>query len=181
MSEDSHPNNIDMGEDENLVRQLNMGGEEDENLVKPMNMGGEEDVDYYESVIGGNEFIVEEDKMYGGEDRNEFIVGDEYENKVLGGYHEYNKSYGLTSTRGCLMALLVVAIVLVLMKILSGNKKQKQKQKQKQVIIQNLQPIKMLPKYHPKTDIYEQSINKVLLPSSYFDFDAHGMQYINWG
>jgi hypothetical protein len=108
-----------------------------------------------------------DDSYVGG--RSEFIVGgdeEEYMDKVYtGGYSNSNGNYGLTSTRTCFSVLLVVVVILVLMKLLSNN-----------APVQR--PVRVMIK-SPR--VMGAKVDKLLRPSSLFEYDRYGSQLINWG
>jgi len=113
-----------------------------------------------------------DDSYVGG--RSEFIVGgdeEEYMDKVYtggyssGGYSNSSGNYGLTSAKTCFSALLVVIVLLVLMKLLSNN-----------APVQR--PVRVMIK-SPR--VMGAKVDKLLRPSSLFEYDRYGSQLINWG
>lgn len=94
---------------------------------------------------------------------NEFIVDDDDE------YLDSEKSVVLGGSENlfmnCGLALLIVVLILVFIKMF------RKKHHIKHSMVRNSQPAC---KKHTDT------FNNVLVPSSYFDYNAHGTKYINW-
>ena len=126
-----------------------------------------------------SDFSFDDNTYVGG--RSGFIVGGEEPegmNKVYtggystggystGGYNDYSGNYGLTSIKTCFSVFLVIIVLLVLMKLLSKDNVPKRKPMR---IMMNQRPIS-----------HGNKFDKLLIPSSYFEYDRYGTQFINWG
>ncbi len=117
-----------------------------------------------------NEFSTDEDHIGGDKEYNEFIVGaDEYndspsvnEGLVLGG--------GSSIVMSCGISLLVIVLILVFMQMLNKNKRGGRS------MARGI-PANPMQNSCPK---HADTFNNLLIPPSYFDYRAHGTQYINW-
>ena len=150
------------------------GGDDDD--VRLEHVGGEDD-DY--SRGGYNEFMV------GGEDEEEYQQHDNY-NQVMGGsccdggdempnepkYGGYSGDVhggysGGAFFASCGVAFLIVIAVLIVFKWMTSKSKAYRKHR----------PVpRALPAPVRHVDVFDN----VMTPASYFDYDQHGMQYINW-
>jgi hypothetical protein len=157
---------MDFGYDNNFY-----GGEDDD--VKLEHYGGEdEEVESHGGYYGGyNEFMVGGDD----EEENKPVMGgsccdggneisNQSEEVVSGGYD------GGAFFASCGVAFLVVIAVLILFKWMTSKTK-RVKTYRKRIPVSRALPA---PVRH--IDVFDN----VMTPSSYFDYDQHGMQYINW-
>lgn len=101
---------------------------------------------------------------YGGNENNEFIVGgDEYvENPV---YSEEVVTGGSGNLfMNCGIALLIVILILIFLKMIIHK--------------QNSRQLRAHSPHSYKK--HSDTFDNLLIPPSYFDYNAHGKQYINW-
>jgi hypothetical protein len=147
----------------------------DKDVYNEFVVGGDEDDGYPDNIMGGN-YKNEMDADYLGGDDFDYdsntIVGGYDENSIVGGYDLYGGGKWTSLIKTCVIAFIVVALIIIFLKYMSRSG---------------------LPIYLPEHSRYENSgrslgrsyvhqsvFDNTLVPSSYFDSDAHGLQYINW-
>jgi hypothetical protein len=121
-----------------------------------------------------NEFMHHDDESVGGEDYNEFIVGsNEYSETPFVGDGVVLGGSG-SMMMNCGVALLVVVLIMVFVKMFN-----KKKHHPRQPIMGPImRPIMGRPLCNHKTHV--DTFDNLLTPPSYFDYNSHGQQYINW-
>jgi hypothetical protein len=154
-------NNDFYGGDDDDVRLEHVGGEDDN-----YSHGG-----YNEFMVGGED---EEDRRH--DDHNQVMGGsccdggDEMPNEPkYGGYSgDVHGGYsGGAFFASCGVAFLIVIAVLIVFKWMTSKSKAYRKHR----------PVpRALPAPVRHVDVFDN----VMTPASYFDYDQHGMQYINW-
>lgn len=122
---------------------------------------------------------------WGGDDDEERKMGgsccdggnemyDENRSAVGGYYGGYDGGVSGGMVAGCAVAFVIVVVVLMLFNRMKKSPKRKPMRKvasrMRKVRLDNRPPIRHI-------DVFDN----VLVSPNYFDFDQHGMKYINWG